>query len=178
MNPVLIDEVCTIAGALRFAAWSLAIFGLSKALFGSFPWLEVMTRIHGRGTAKRNRLQEVRWSLQHNERFSVARAKGDDMAAKQPLVAAERQALEEEWNRLVQSSVWYRGFVYFGDCMFCQAFWPALALLVAARGLAWAVPFSALAYAVAATALSRVIHVGGRPAPAHSKSGGCKSCGG
>ena len=143
-----IHQLDTVGGWLAFAAWTLVVLGISKALFRSFPAEEFLAWWMSRMSRAAAAIHRMRWELQHNVVWSPDVAQGDPMAAQVALTPDERETRKHALDRLRAGTTPHRAVLYLLACVACQSFWMALGVLAIVNGT-FDLP-SAFAYSTAA----------------------------
>lgn len=159
-----------------FLAWTLCVWGVSKALFRSFPLDEVRFWLTRRDQKQQDRIKHLVWEVSHGCRYDADVAAGSPHAARVALTGDEIAARKDEVDAFMARSRSYRALWYGLNCHFCHHCWAALLIYACTRGVAdpAALLTSAFAYAAlvslggeAPTALAR--RVAGEP---HASKGG------
>lgn len=169
---IRIDEVVDLSSVLQMLCWAAVVHGITFAAFRSFIAAELKSRW---GQKKRGDTQAIRtlqWEINHGEKWQVERIRGDDMTSPIALSEAELTERAARLDRLTSTSLSYRIFTYFLTCVFCQAFWVSVAILLYFHRLD-DVPLtiaSALAYIVPCALITKLFQ------PKPSKSTKQSSC--
>ena len=129
-----IHQLDTVGGWLAFAAWTLVVLGVSKALFRSFPAEEFRAWWMSRMSRAAAAIHRVRWELQHNLVWNPDVAQGDPMVAQVALTPDERDARKHTLDRLRAGTTPHRAVLYLLSCVACQCFWMALGVLAVVNG--------------------------------------------
>jgi len=167
-----------------FAAWTLAVCALAKALFGSFPVAELQFRASRRDAPRRARMQRLNWEITKRARWDDDVARRSQHAASIPLSEAEIATRQHELDALGRRTLPWRALQYLLHCWACQTFWTAIGVFALTRGVRdpLALVLSAAAYSGAAVVLSAWVSSGALApagqAPPTGQTGGCKNCGG
>lgn len=160
-------------GLIAFALWSLAAWGLARAIFRSYWGSSVLAKLDLYGRSRVDEMKRAQWELENGLIWNrdLARNIDDPHAARVKLsaeaVAIRRAALAQQ----ARLTIWLRLARYGLTCVFCQTFWVSLGLLLIANGFSWRAIPTAAAYAAAAIWFDG--RLGG--APATAQGGG--SCG-
>lgn len=128
-----LDDVTNLGLILRAGLWTLAICGITKAVFWSLPNLELVGWVKRYRNGKLHVLRMMKWELDHNTTFTRERAKAiqtKDRLVDLPALTSE-QVLQR--STLLQQNLWrslpLRAVLYYLECTFCQCFGVALVLL-------------------------------------------------
>ena len=159
----------------RFLLWSLALYGVSKALFRSFMAAEARVSLRKKEGPHLALISKTRWELKNNSHFDEKLAGGDNLRTAIPLNEAQREGKAQLMDTLRRRTQPYRALNWFFDCAFCQVYW--LALIIGAfswHGFGdWI--GSAFAHATLALFYTRLLSIG--TPPKEVERGGCPSCG-
>ena len=169
--PPLIDEITGAEGLLAFGLWSLAIFGVSKALFRSFPALELKQWLLARRQRRLEHLRRTAWELHHGIEWNLDAARGDQLAARRPLSEVQVNQRRELMDRLQKRTRGHRALLWMAECLYCQGFWSAVIVLMFREGSLSGWLTSSFAYATGVLMLGVILE---RQPEAPKKAGGCR----
>ena len=122
-----VTEINDAATLIAFGVWALVVLGTCKAVFRSFPALELTSRLEQRWRRDAEEMRRLHWELKHGARYSTELAQGNPHVAPTRLTDDERAARRRRLQGLRRPTLPYRMLHYFTSCGFCQAFWVALA---------------------------------------------------
>ena len=173
-----VHQVNSIETAIAFVAWTFAVVALTKAIFGSFPAMEVSWWLHQRGAGRREKMTRLNWEVTNRARFDPDVVSKSPHAAKQNLTTAEHARKLAELQKLARGSLPWRAGQFFAGCFACQSFWSAAVLYLAVGGPAIEVFTSALGYSGAAVAMKMLLTAASTPdKPTGKQNRGCSGCG-
>lgn len=179
-------EVATIADAARFMLWTLAVVGVAKALFGSFPAAELHSWLRARMERRMMRVRMLIGWLRNGKRAprSATNNPNADPPPPVPLTDDERRRYEAELQQMRPATLAIRAALWLLSCFLCQSFWAAVLVYLVTRGFDDLRAMLATTFAAAALAVMLATWIGVYSPPAGDPNarqrGGCPggNCGG
>lgn len=114
------------------ACWTLATWGLAKALFRGFVGQELRARIEQRQATKLGTMRRAQWELRSGKLWTAQATKARPDLTKLPELSSDEI---NERHDLLRRSMWTtvptRAALFLLACPFCQAFWSAVGLTTA-----------------------------------------------
>lgn len=131
-----IYDIDSTAEIINFVFWSLAVFGLGKAIFRSFWAAELRMRIWQSRKVDQARIHRTKWELSTGWHHSPELERGDQMASKRPLTQEEQEERLKYMDKQVNQTLWFRIINFFMMCNFCHCFWGSIVMYLFTRQVA------------------------------------------
>ena len=160
---VLVSDVDSVGGAIRFVLWCLGVMGLRRALFASFPAGEIAAARALRWSDQTRRLRVLRAAVVSRMKAVSMPAPHRGRAASVPMSDGEVIAAKAELAELAKASRGRRAVDWLLSCVACQLLWSGL-LMACLPG--WVGAFVATLCAISETGvlIIGVLRLSGRSA--------------